>query len=107
MGHYTQIPLFKALLDAGTASITSAWKSLVSSASAASYASEIFNSTGELMELGYGASSTSVTPLNYFIIPGGPDGRVGIRVDEGQNLFVRMVGDVTASTGILAVNFLR
>lgn len=106
MSQYTSLPIAKALLDASTASITTAWQVVVSDASADSYAMEIFNSTGELLELGYGPGTASVTAHNYYIIPGGPDGRIGIRVDAGQNIFLRGV-NITVATGIVAINFLR
>lgn len=84
---------------------TSTWVALGSSLTADVQELEIFDSSGSLMEIGYGASPSSVTVLCY-IMPGGNTGRVTSLVNKGMQLYIKAV-DVSATSGQIAINLFQ
>jgi hypothetical protein len=94
-------PVWKMFHDyAGTNVGTTSWVALTRTSEDHANRLEIFDSGGQLMEIGYGpsASETSV----FYIMPGG-NGVVDIIVPDGTSVSVRGV-DGAASSGVLAVN---
>lgn len=81
---------------------TSTWVALGSALTADVSALEIFDSSGSLMEIGYGPDTSHVTVLVY-IPPGGNTERVPAVLSKGMSLFIKAV-DVSATTGQIAIN---
>ena len=107
MGYYPKIPLKRVVRDVAASTIsTASWVSFVATMPDDSYNAEFFNSTGQLLEIGIGANTASVTVIQYYIIPGGQSGQVGTLINKGQNLFLRAV-DGNATAGLVVANFLR
>lgn len=107
MGYYSAIPIKRIVYDSATASVTTAnWVAYVTDMPADITSAEFFNSTGQLLEIGTGAGTTSVTVIPYYITPGGVAGQVGFHVNDGMNLFIRAV-DGNATQGLVVANFLR
>lgn len=84
----------------GTTVGTSNWVQLDSALNSTTGFAEIFDSSGQLMELGQGPSGSESRIA--FIMPGG-NGHVPLFLPQGMRLAVRAV-DASAATGFLAVN---
>jgi hypothetical protein len=81
---------------------TGAWVQLLASVgSTAIKEIEIFDSSGETLEIGIGAAGSEVS--ESYIIPGG-NGRIPLQIPEGTRLSVRAVS-ATANSGELIINF--
>lgn len=108
MSRSSEIPMKRASINTNSVDVgTANWVSLVSTMADAVYAAEFFNPSGSTLEIGTGPGSTSVTVLQYYIIPGGPSGRVGLCIDKGQNVWLRAVDASVATVGLIVANFLR
>lgn len=102
-----KVPLKRVIRDVAASTIsTASWVSFTTNLPADVFCAEFFNSTGQVLEVGYGQSTAAVNVLEYYIVPGGPAGQVGFLLNKGHNVYLRSVG--TASTaGIVVANFLR
>lgn len=100
------MPIAKFFLDTSTSSITTAWKTVLTSATTDILTLEMFSATGTVLELGSGPGTASATSLNYYVIPGGQAGRLGLLINQNTNLFMRSV-DANATTGLVIFNFMR
>jgi len=80
---------------------TAAWVQLVSAMPQSASEIEVFDSSGQTLKIGFGASGSEVT--QFQIIPGG-NGKVPIRVPSGARVSIRSISG-TASTGELDINF--
>ncbi len=91
------------IVDYGSTPVTTgAWVQLVASLSAKVTRISLFDSCGETLELGVGASSFEAR--RYLIPPGGLDGQVVFTIPSGSRLSIRAVtGDCT--TGRLIATF--
>lgn len=89
--------------DASSTNITtSAWVELVdATTSERSEWMEVYNSTGEILEFGVGASGSEVS--QFYIMPGG-NGLIPALIDSGQRLVVKAVSG-NATSGDLVINF--
>lgn len=80
---------------------TGAWVELDSALNQSCNVIEIFDSSGNTMELGIGpAGSESSIPM--YIVPGG-NGRIRYRLDKGARLAVKAV-NATSNSGELVLN---
>lgn len=97
-------PIQAVWLQTSTASVTTAWTTLISSVTATTSVAELYNSTTVAMTLGIGGGSapTSVIPMTFF--PSGGNGRIGLMLSAGTKLFMRSAVDATASTGAVGIN---
>lgn len=86
---------------ASTAVTTSAWVQLDSSLDSSCKIVEIFDSGGQTMELGVGASGSEAS-LPFYVVPGG-NGRIPLTLCAGQRLAIKAVSG-TASTGEFIIN---
>lgn len=105
---YFNKPLYNHLF--GTASITTAWKTVPMSSTTAAGTDvrriEIFSATGTLLELGVGATTGSAVSLKYYVFPGGTQQPgVDLLINSGMNLYVRSINE-DATAGQVAFNFL-
>lgn len=92
--------------DASTTNVTTAWQVVTTALSTDIRAIDAFSGTGTVLELGYGPSTTSVTSFNYLVMPGAPNFRVGILMNQSMNVYMRSV-DANATAGVIVFNFLR
>lgn len=83
-----------------TSVTTGAWVELISSTAAAVTEIEIFDSSGQTLELGTGAAASEARLILVF--PGG-NGRVPVSIASGTRLSIRAVSG-TASVGELGLN---
>lgn len=79
---------------------TGAWVQLDSSLNGDVSYAEIFDSSGETLKLGIGPSGSEYDLI--YIIPGG-NGKIALKLCQGQRLSVRAVS-ATASSGELVLN---
>jgi hypothetical protein len=79
---------------------TSAWTQLIASTAAAATEIEIFDSSGETLELGIGAAASESRIA--IIIPGG-NGRIPVAVASGSRLSVRAIS-ANATVGEICIN---
>lgn len=94
--------LAQSRLDYSSTSVTTgAWVEIVSSLGGVASAIEIFDSSGQTMQLGVGASGKEVVLLT--IMPGG-NGFLNFQVTPGSRLSLRAVSG-TASSGENNINF--
>lgn len=84
-----------------TSVTTSAWVEIVASLSADVQEIEIFDSSGQTLELGVGGSGSEARQL--YILPGG-NGKVPLRIASGARVSVK-AASATASVGELVINF--
>jgi hypothetical protein len=81
---------------------TSAWVELLSTVGITAVREiEIFDSSGETLEIGVGAVGSEVS--NSYIFPGG-NGRIPLQIEENKRISVRAVS-ATANSGELVINF--
>lgn len=85
---------------ATTSVTTGAWVQLVASTSAAIHELEIFDSSGQTLEIGTGAAAAEARLI--IVYPGG-NGRVPVLVASGTRLSIRAIS-ATASAGELNIN---
>lgn len=86
-----------------TAVTTGAWVQLVAATAQKAVKLQIFDSSGEVLELGTGAAAAETRKL--LITPGG-NGSIDVQIAAGTRLSVRAVS-ANASTGLLAINVIR
>lgn len=80
---------------------TGAWVELLSSIGAADIKEiEIFDSSGETLELGVGAAASEVSKI--YVIPGG-NGRIPLQILAGERLAIQAVS-ATADSGEIVIN---
>lgn len=84
-----------------TSVTTGAWVQLVASLGAAVNEIEIFDSSGQTLELGTGAAASETRLILVF--PGG-NGRVSVSIASGTRISIRAVS-ATADTGEIDINF--
>lgn len=84
-----------------TSVTTGAWVQLVASLSSEVQEIEIFDSSGQTLELGTGAAASEARLILVF--PGG-NGRVPVRIASGTRVSIRAVS-ATANAGELDINF--
>jgi len=82
---------------------TGAWTELIAATGAITKQLEIFDSSGQLLELGTGAAAAEVRKL--LITPGGNDDILGVSIPAGTRISVRAV-DADTAAGFLAINFI-
>lgn len=82
---------------------TTTWQEIVAALAAAAVKLQIFDSSGELMELGIGAAAAETRKL--LITPGG-NGLIDVQIPAGTRLSVRAVS-AAASVGFLAINVIE
>lgn len=105
---YYNIPIYTHII--GTAAYTTAWKVVPMSGTTKAEtdirAIEVFNGSGEVIELGYGASTGAAVTLQYAVIPGGTSQPIAFLINQNMRLFARApVNNVT--DGSVVYNFLR
>lgn len=106
MSRQAAIPIKRILNNcASTAITTAAWVELMASMPDDTDQMEIFNSSGSVLKFAIGPSGSEYE-IPYYVIPGGPSGRIGFLMNKGQRLTVRAV-DANATTGLLIINMLR
>jgi hypothetical protein len=89
------------LVYSSTNVTTGAWVQLLASVGATAIKEiEIFDSSGETLELGIGASGSEV--VQSYIIPGG-NGRIPLQIPAGTRLSIKAVS-ATANSGEIVVN---
>ena len=94
-------PVFRVFHDYSSANVgTTSWVALTKSNDDHANRLEIFDSSGQLMEIGYGAAGSETAV--FYVMPGG-NGVVDIIVPKETDIHVRGV-DGAASAGILAIN---
>lgn len=95
--------LNRAIIDYSSTNVTTlAWTQLISTVGASIVREiEIFDSSGEILEIGLGASGSEVA--QSYIVPGG-NGRIPVVIPAGTRVAVRAVS-ATANIGYLTVNF--
>lgn len=80
---------------------TGAWVQLLSSVGAADIKEiEIFDSSGETLELGVGAAASEVSKV--YVVPGG-NGRIPMQIATGTRLAIKAVS-ATANSGEIVIN---
>lgn len=90
------------LVYSSTNVTTGAWVQLLSSVGTIAITEiEIFDSSGETLELGVGAAGSEVS--NSYIIPGG-NGRIPMQISALSRISVKSVS-ATANSGELIINF--
>lgn len=82
---------------------TGAWTQLVASLSDSVNEIEIFDSSGQTMELGIGGAGVEARTL---IIMKGGNGKIPLYLPSGARISVRAISG-TASTGEICINFLK
>lgn len=87
----------------GTSVTTGTWVQLVASTSAAATELSIFDSSGQTLEIGLGASASEVHL--FYITPGG-NGHTPIAIPSGSRVSIRAVSG-TASVGELDLEILQ
>ena len=98
-------PVFKIFHDYSVTGVgTTTWVALTKTTDDHANRLEIFDSSGQLMEIGYGGTAASATSV-FYIMPGG-NGVVDIIAPKETNIYVRGVdgGASDVSTGILDIN---
>jgi hypothetical protein len=80
---------------------TGAWVELIASTPVDITEAEIFDSSGQMLELGVGAASSEVRVL--YVAPGG-NGRVPLVIPSGSRISIRAVTG-TANVGFNMINF--
>lgn len=88
---------------ASTNVTTSAWVELVSSMPVTTSVMEIFDSSGQTLKIGFGASGSEITQL--YVFPGG-NGTIPVEVPVDTRVSIRAVTG-TASSGELDINFYK
>lgn len=86
---------------ASTNVTTSAWVELVHSMPLNTGMIEIFDSSGQTLKIGFGASGSEV--VQFLVYPGG-NGMIPVRVTQDTRVSIKAVSG-TASTGEIDVNF--
>lgn len=80
---------------------TSSWVELVAATGSNVSAVEVFDSSGQTLEIGVGASGSEV--VQFIIVPGG-NGMLPLKVPRGSRVAVKALSG-TANTGNLIINF--
>ncbi|NBW42013.1 hypothetical protein EBR25_13580, partial [bacterium] len=89
------------LVYSSTNVTTGAWTQLLASVGATAIKEiEIFDNSGETLELGLGAAGSETS--SSFIIPGG-NGRIPLQIPAGTRLSIKAVS-ATANSGELIIN---
>lgn len=89
------------LVYSATNVTTGAWVELLSSVGAADIKEiEIFDSSGETLELGVGAAASEVSKA--YVVPGG-NGRIPLQITAGTRLAIQAVS-ATANSGEIVIN---
>jgi hypothetical protein len=89
------------LVYSSTNVTTGAWTQLLASVGATAIKEiEIFDSSGEILELGLGAAGSEAS--SSFIIPGG-NGRIPLQIPAGTRLSIKAVS-ATVNSGEIVVN---
>lgn len=89
------------LVYSSTNVTTGAWVQLLSSIGASEIKEiEIFDSSGETLELGLGAAGSEISQV--YVFPGG-NGRIPIQIAAGTRLSIRAVS-ATANSGEIVIN---
>lgn len=89
------------LVYSATNVTTGAWVELLSSVGVTAVKEiEIFDSSGETLELGVGAAASEVSKA--YVIPGG-NGRIPVQIAAGTRLAIKAVSD-TANSGEIVIN---
>jgi hypothetical protein len=95
----------KAILDFSADNVdNSAWVEVIADVGATEIKkAQIFMSSGEPLELGFGAAASEVS--HAYIIPGG-NGYLDLEIPANTRVSVRAVNAVTVSSGVLLINFM-
>ena len=86
-----------------TAVTTGTWVQLVASMPLQSTLTQIYDTSGQVLQLGTGLTSGTVTPLNFYIGRGG-NGNTPIQINQGAKVWIKAVTS-TANAGDIIVNF--
>jgi hypothetical protein len=92
----------RAILEYSSTNVTTgAWTQLLASVGATAIKEiEIFDSSGEILELAFGAAGSE--SVKSYIIPGG-NGRIPLQIPAGTRLSIKAVS-ATANSGVIVVN---
>lgn len=93
-------PVETAFYDYTTPVTTSAYTQVIASTSANVKQLEIFDSSGQLLVVAFGAASSEVD--QFYILPGG-NGVIPVKIPAGTRVSIKAVS-ANASTGYLAIN---
>lgn len=106
MSHESVIPVQKIRHSYSGGNVTTAaWTEISSSANTKrGRVVEIFDSSGQTLVLGYGASG-SEAEFPFYILPGG-NGRISLQIDAGQRLAVKAIS-ANATSGELVLNIFQ
>ena len=98
---YGKLPITQVRRVYSTGNVTtSAWVELIAETSDFATAIEVFDSSGQTLKIGVGASGSEVDQFN--IVPGG-NGLVPIQIPKGSRVAVKAVSG-TANAGELDIN---
>lgn len=104
MSGFASVPIARIRLSySGTNVTTSAWVQLIASFSGNATKMEIFDSSGQTMELGIGASGSEAS-IPFYILPGGNAQLITCPISSGLRLSIKAVSG-TANTGEIDINF--
>ena len=87
-----------------TSVTTGAWVELIASTTDEVRALGVFDSSGQVLELGIGAAGSEVR--KFLIFPGGNGRADGVRIASGSRISIKAV-DGDASAGFLAINLYK
>ena len=95
----------KARLDFASTNVdNTAWVQVTASVGAIEIKkAQIFMSSGEPLEIGFGAAAAEVSQA--YIIPGG-NGYIDLEMPAATRVSVRAVNAVTVNSGVLLINFM-
>lgn len=98
-----KVPIQTVFLSYTSTNVTtSAWTQIVASMPSATTYAEIFDSSGQVMKLGQGASGSEID-FPYIIFPGG-NGQTPLKVGNAKRIVAKALS-ANATSGYLLINF--
>lgn len=98
-----RLPVWTYMNDYSVNNVSSsAWFQLIASLPENVTTVEIYDSSGQVIEFGYGPAGSEDRAV--FIFPGGNATPVGLILNKGMRIVIRAVTGSPISTGILVIN---